>query len=505
MRLIALLLTTLLALFSTNTQAMTLETQGNLLFATGPVVDDLAKFEAAFAQKSIDTVVFVNSPGGDLWNGIRIGRLIASKGYNTIAAGSCVSACSIMFIAGKERRFSDAFRPNQTYIGIHGAHNKNTREINTTVQSSIYAFFKLHMDDKFNHSVMNQALNEMDDAGSLLRVFESTRNPKVVSYHCKSGQSLRKDCTDIKGQDAMSLGIITHADLVKLNLPTAFKPANTVLGQELSQVLPELATYLSDLAGRQCSTDTCKTDITKFPERPENRSLATVIEGKGLGLAWGSDNPYTALLRAVYFCNHPKDKPARLCEAEIINSYDVRPIYRAAEAAHKAALAKLQVPTAKFYADEEYGGGFTSASSLRTERFQDITPQKLDAIPVIGTQALAQAMLESAPPIIVDVNGANISIPGASTLIYGGHAVADTAQDAAFEKRFESLLKLLVPQPDTRVVFYCAGRECWQSVNAALRAKKLGYTQVSWYRGGLISWISAGLPTAPNVVRAVAQ
>ena len=40
---------------------------------------------------------------------------------------------------------------------------------------------------------------------------------------------------------------------------------------------------------------------------------------------------------------------------------------------------------------------------------------------------------------------------------------------------------------------------------AALRARKLGYGQVGWYRGGMESWKAANLPMAMVVVRAVAR
>ncbi len=505
MRFLAFIQLIVLVTCAAQAQAMTLEAQGNLLFATGPVDDDLPKFEAAFATGKINTVVFVNSPGGDLWNGLRVGRLIASKGYQTVAAGSCVSACSIMFMGGIERRFSDAFKPHQTHIGIHGAANKNTREVSGNVQSGIYAFYKLNMGEKFNHSVINPALNEMEDAGAMLWVLENTRNPKAVPYRCKSGQSLRKDCTDITGYDALSLGIITHTDLVKLDLPAAFKPANTIMGQALNQVVPDMAAYLTDLANRQCISEACKPDIAKFIERPEHRATASAIAGKGVGWTWGADSPTVALLRAVYFCNHPKDKPVRLCEVEMVDTYDLRPLQRSNEAEHKTMLAKLTLPTEKFYANEEFGGGFTSAKGLRTEKFTDITPQKLDGMATLGTQGLVQALLSAQPPVVIDVSGSVAAIPSSLPLPYGGYALADANLDAAFEKRFEGLLKLLVPQTSTPVVFTCLGRNSWLSVNAALRAKKLGYTQVAWYRGGAESWKAASLPTALPIIRAIAQ
>jgi PQQ-dependent catabolism-associated CXXCW motif protein len=44
------------------------------------------------------------------------------------------------------------------------------------------------------------------------------------------------------------------------------------------------------------------------------------------------------------------------------------------------------------------------------------------------------------------------------------------------------------------VIFFCAGVHCWESYNAALRARALGYRYVGWYRGGLQAWREAGLP-----------
>ena len=84
-------------------------------------------------------------------------------------------------------------------------------------------------------------------------------------------------------------------------------------------------------------------------------------------------------------------------------------------------------------------------------------------------------------------------------------AFDDAAVDNAYEARFSGLLKLLSPDPLAPVVFYCQSRDCWLAVNAALRAKKLGYTQVGWYRGGMESWKAANLPLAEVVLRAVVR
>lgn len=494
-----------LTFIATPLKAMTLEVQGNMLFATGRVGDDLLKFEEAIAKGGITTVVFVNSPGGDLWTGLRVGRLIADKGFNTVIAGSCVSACSIMFMGGKERRFSNALRASQTLIGIHGAHNTQTKGVDSTQQPQIFAFYKQHMGDKFNAAVINQALYDMEDAGSLLRVFDPVRSAKSSPYHCISGQTPRGKCTSIVGADALSLGIITHSDLVSLNLPPAFNVIPTVMGQPIDTLLSDLPGYLADLAQKQCMNDSCKTTTLNWQNAAENKAIATAQTGQGQGLSINRDNPLAAVLRAIFTCNHPLNKPPLLCEAEAVNSYDLRPLYKTAQASHAAALTTLKVPTDKFYANEEFGGGFTAATGLRTQKMIDITPGKIDGIEIVGTQALAAALLSKKPGALIDVVGSFETLPQSLVLLGAGQALDDPAQDALLEKRIAGLLALLAPDLAAPLIFFCTGRNSWLSVNAATRAKKLGYTNVHWYRGGVESWKAAGLPTATSVVRAVAR
>ncbi len=500
-----LLLAALLAMGSAPSHAMTVQVQGNQVFATGPVGDDLRQFEEAFAKGGVDTVVFVNSPGGDLWTGLRVGRLIADKGYNTVVAGSCVSACSIMFMGGKERRFSDAVRASQTLIGIHGAHDSETKQVIATLQPQIFAFYKQRMGDKFNAQAMNQALYEMQDSGALLRVFDPVRNAKTLPYHCVSGQTPRDKCTTLAGADAISLGLITHTDLVKLDLPASFTATPTAMGKPLEVLLADLPAYYAELARTQCTAEPCRSATLKRHELAENRAIATPLQGPGYGFSANADSPTVAVVRAVYQCNHDTRRPVSLCEPQVVNQYDIRPQFLAAQASHATALSQLKVPADKFYANEEFGGGLSSATGFRTQKLSDITPSKLDGVALIGTQELARALLSAKPPTVVDVMGLFETIPQSVALVGAGVALENPEQDAELEKRIGALLNLLAPDRAAPVVFFCAGRNCWQSVNAALRATKLGYTQVQWYRGGLESWVAAGLPTAGVVLRAVAR
>jgi hypothetical protein len=228
--------------------AMTLEVQGNAVFATGPVVDDLARFEQALATPGVDTVVFVNSPGGDLWTGLRVGRLIAKRGLRTVIAGNCLSACSIMFMGGRERRFADAFPPNLTFIGLHGAHQTDTGRLDPELQPQIYAFYRERMGSSFNTAVVNKALYEMDDSGAMLRVYDGGREPRRAPVHCRSAQTLRRDCTEFAGEDALSLGVVTGAAVLSIELPPSLRLQPAVFNQRLGGSVGAIQLWLEALA-----------------------------------------------------------------------------------------------------------------------------------------------------------------------------------------------------------------------------------------------------------------
>jgi rhodanese-related sulfurtransferase len=48
---------------------------------------------------------------------------------------------------------------------------------------------------------------------------------------------------------------------------------------------------------------------------------------------------------------------------------------------------------------------------------------------------------------------------------------------------------------DDEIVVYCSNEDCAASMNAIKKLVEAGYTRVSHYKGGIIDWESAGLPT----------
>lgn len=505
----------LLAAFLTTTQAMTIEIRGNTVYATGGLGDDYVKFKEAFAQPGIKRVVFVNSPGGDLWNSMHIAHLIRERGLDTVAAGYCVSGCTVMFMGGKERAFSDAFRPEATLLGLHGPHNRDTKVVSHSQGVQIHQFLKEAMGDRFNSKVIKMALYEMDDADSLLRIFDAARPPKRLTFHCRSALVSREACTILDDQDALSLGFVTTNAYAPIDLPASFpqpdypdrrEPVQTIAGWELYRVIDRPEEFVRALSSAQCKTARCRSAIMAFTEKRIHRAIAipAPLPEQGYGSAWAQPSELDAFLRSIYNCNHVAGHPARLCEAVAVNDYDVRDIYKNGAEDHANALARLSVPSERFYADEESGGSAADSGVLHAKNPDEIPPPSLDGIRTFGTQELAIALKSPQPPILIDVDNTEEVLPGALSLLHGGRVHEDFLADTSYESRFVELLKLLSSDKSNPIVFYSKGRD-WYSANAAIRAARLGYKQVGWYRGGLTSWQAAQLPVAHATVRAVVE
>ena len=157
-------------------RAMTLERVGNDLYATGPTVDqDFLSFKEAFAKGGIERLILVNGPGGDLWTGMRVASIVQDANVKTVVSGFCMSACSLVFMAGRERAFGTGHLPRVTMVGIHGAHNRQTKQVDPQHMPQMYALYKRQMGAKFDSQVINQALYDIKDAAGFLRMRELHR------------------------------------------------------------------------------------------------------------------------------------------------------------------------------------------------------------------------------------------------------------------------------------------------------------------------------------------
>ena len=74
----------------------------------GKITTDTSyKFEDAIAKSAKlgcdKPWLLLESPGGDVEDGIRVAREVRFQGLRTITRGACASACSLIFVGGKER------------------------------------------------------------------------------------------------------------------------------------------------------------------------------------------------------------------------------------------------------------------------------------------------------------------------------------------------------------------------------------------------------------------
>jgi len=134
-------------------------------------------------------------------------------------------------------------------------------------------------------------------------------------------------------------------------------------------------------------------------------------------------------------------------------------------------------PTSSLHAGPNFGGE---------------TPMNIPGGNVVGTLELTAKMNTLHPPIIISSMGGSTGIPGAVDLSYSSDGGGYT--DAIQQRLEKDLNHLTNGNKRTELVFYCHHSQCWMSYNSALRAIRLGYQNVYWYRGGISSWIKSGAP-----------
>lgn len=161
-------------------------------------------------------------------------------------------------------------------------------------------------------------------------------------------------------------------------------------------------------------------------------------------------------------------------------------------AAPKAAPAEdvLNDPSAvRTFGREGLDFGVTPRNSIE-ENVGTLTPMTIPGVRTITTGELYNALRNSRRFLLVDVlDSPHAGLPGARRYPGVGMPVPSTDLAALLDKDTSG-------DKAFPVVFYCQGPQCWESYNAALRARDAGYANVYWYRGGIESWEMANLPVS---------
>ncbi len=115
---------------------------------------------------------------------------------------------------------------------------------------------------------------------------------------------------------------------------------------------------------------------------------------------------------------------------------------------------------------------------------------------VVKTDELKGWLDAKKPMLIVDTMPYEASyqkahIPGAVCFVFPVKELK--ALDAATKAKF---IKLLGPDKDRRLVFYCGFTKCGRSHNGAMWARRLGYRNVYRCPGGIKTWEQRDYPVA---------
>ena len=150
------------------------------------------------------------------------------------------------------------------------------------------------------------------------------------------------------------------------------------------------------------------------------------------------------------------------------------------------------------FAEENEDFGISPVNRVYEGKVGKPTPVSIPGATTITTGELLRLMQGNTNLAIVDVGFSRRaeSVPYAMYWRDVGKGKKNKVRTA----QLDFMLKQIKwAQPYRPVVFLSGPRKekdtNWLSYNAALRAAKLGYTHIYWYRGGQKSWKEAGLPT----------
>lgn len=202
--------------------AMTVQRVGSDVFVSGVIErHDDRLLRAEFARGEVKRLILVNSPGGDLPAGMAMARWLQGQGLTTLVVGQCLSACSLLFMAGQERQYATGVAPHLTVVGIHGPSMPFTGALVPERAREMWDYYQERMGAKFDAQLLNIALYQMQDASGFVLIREMDRNrPRDrITLHCPTSRTPREQCAEYAHKDALTLGVVTASSSVVLDLP----------------------------------------------------------------------------------------------------------------------------------------------------------------------------------------------------------------------------------------------------------------------------------------------
>jgi TolB-like protein len=220
--------------------------------------------------------------------------------------------------------------------------------------------------------------------------------------------------------------------------------------------------------------------------------------------AWMRSGILATLAAAQALSNHPEEARVSAAKAcRIWPPLTARGYYRinirgpVATAQVGRLREGLRLAGIRDHADEDANADIVSDDALHTD-YDGLTPTTVPGAHTIRTPDLA-ALVKRRKPLILDTVPWGESIPGAVGL--WGAGIGGSVSDE-FQHRLRSkMLELIDGRQNRPIVAVGWNAERFQGRNLALRLAALGYTAVSWYRGGREAWEVVGLPQTELVMQ----
>jgi rhodanese-related sulfurtransferase len=454
------------------------------LYGSSITLDDWVRYRELTQGKQFSKVVLANQGGGRITTALGIADDLVPRRVTTIAVGYCLSACTYIFLAGERRQFAANWPLSRTRLGFHGTYHPFFGTPGT--ESGMVAAYYQSRLPKANLELITKALDNLPDRRGFLYAY----HPSHRSHVSLCSGSLEEKCQRIADSHALSLGLITTAELAPVSLPQKLALKNVFLGIELGAF--ERISNPSDLE-KHCpdAAPGCIRSMRGFLDRPLERALAISKSGK-TGVSWNYNDARRAAWRAVYQCVRHALEPCRIAAVNDLVTHELYALWQDQSAQAIDALRKTPL---QGIPEERYEQTELRMWRLRTDTFTGSTPESIPGVKEVATRELVKMLIADSATELVDVWCGDQTLPTAKCIFGGGLAYANPLADQAQEKLLVLLLDALAGGKP--VVIFSSNSQSWLSANAALRAAK-GGKNVYWYRGGVDAWRTASLPTVPT-------
>uniref|UniRef100_UPI0030ED3920 rhodanese-like domain-containing protein n=1 Tax=Undibacterium luofuense TaxID=2828733 RepID=UPI0030ED3920 len=210
--------------------------------------------------------------------------------------------------------------------------------------------------------------------------------------------------------------------------------------------------------------------------------------------AESQDKPENAVFQALLNCE--KAANAR-CTLAAIDNISTLPQIKSQQDEHRKLISDMKLkhpdqlmPMTKWFKPE------TDTVRPESQSLHYATPVSIKGVKTIGTPELVKRMKEGNIAVLdtLGVSRMNATLPGAYVVSGAAFASGNADKDKAFEERLEKVITRYFPDKSQPIAALCLSAECWLSVNTLIHLRNIGYTNLYWYRNGILDWAYQELP-----------